>query len=166
MSLPTAVCSALALSDGADEAAALAAIAALKTAAPDPAQYVPVAALTAVQTELAAIKAAHAKAGLDALIQAGLKDGRLLPPLEGWARELGAKDPDALKAYLAQAQPIAALTGMQTAGRPPTTAPGSPDAEFAANADLLAEFGDLETYLAYTRAADAGRATILGSKAQ
>ena len=165
MSIPIAVCSALDLADGAEEAAVIAAITALKTAAPDPAQYVPVAALTAVQTELAAIKAAHAKAGLDALIQAGLKDGRLLPPLEGWARELGAKDPAALKTYLEQAKPLAALTGMQTQGTAPPPATADPKARFAADAALRAEFGDLETYLAYCRAADSGRATILGSKA-
>lgn len=129
-------------------------IAALQTAAPDPAQYVPVAALTAVQTELtaaqtalAALNAAHAQADLDALIQAGLKDGRLLPPLESWARELGAKDLAALKAYLAQAQPLAALTGMQTAGQTPPPAAPAPSPELAA---VAAQFGHsldaLKTY--------------------
>lgn len=119
MSLPTSVCSALGLSDGADESAAVAAIAALKTAAPDPAQYAPVAALKAVQDELAALKAEIAAAALDGLIEAALKDGRLLPPLKDWARELGGKDLPALQAYLAAARPVAALVGMQTAGRTP-----------------------------------------------
>lgn len=117
--LPTSVCAALDLADDADEAAALASIAALKTAAPDLAQYVPIAALKAVQDELTTLKTAQATAELDGLVRAGLKDGRLLPPLEAWARELGAKDPAALRAYLAQAQPLAALTGMQTQGQAP-----------------------------------------------
>lgn len=100
-------------------------IAALKTAPPDPARYVPVAALTAVQTELAALQAKIAGDELDALIQAGLKDGRLLPALADWARDLGQRNLDALRAYLDKAQPIAALTRMQTAGRTPATAPAT-----------------------------------------
>ena len=129
-------------------------IAALQTAAPDPAQYVPVAALTAVQTELtaaqaalAALQTAHAQADLEARIQAGLKDGRLLPPLEGWARELGAKDPAALTTYLAQAQPLAALAGMQTTGQTLPPAAPAPSPELLA---VAAQFGhslaDLNTY--------------------
>lgn len=172
MPFSSAVYTALDLADGADEAAVVERIAALKTAAPDPAQYVPVAALTAVQTELtaaqaaiAALQTAQAQAELNDLIQAGLKDGRLLPPLESWARELGAKDPSALKSYLAQAKPLAALTGMQTQGSTPP-AGETPEAQFAANADLRAEFGDLETFVAYYRAAESQRATILGSKAR
>lgn len=163
--LPTAVCSALDLADGADEAAALARIAALKTAAPDPAQYVPLAALNAVQDELTTLKTAQATAELDGLIRAALRDGRLLPPLEAWARELGAKDPAALRTYLDQAKPIAALTGMQTQGQAPAPA-DDPQARFAADAALRAEFGDFETYRAFQAAATSGRATILGSKAQ
>lgn len=98
-------------------------IVALKTAAPDPAQYAPIAALKAVQDELAALKAANAAAELDGLIEAALKDGRLLPPLKDWARELGGKDLPALKDFLAKAQPVAALVGMQTAGQTPPEAP-------------------------------------------
>lgn len=98
-------------------------ITALKAAPPDPAQYVPFAALKAVQDELAALKTQQASAELDACIQAALKDGRLLPPLERWARELGATNAPALRAYLAQAQPLAALTGLQTQGQTPPLPP-------------------------------------------
>lgn len=154
MPFSTALCTALDLTEGADEAAVIERITALKTAAPDPAQYVPIAALTAVQTELttaqtelAALKAAHAQADLDALIQAGLKDGRLLPPLEGWARELGAKDPAALQTYLAQAQPLAALTGMQTTGNaPPPAAPAPPPELLAVAAQFGHSLADLKQF--------------------
>ena len=97
-------------------------IAALRTAAPDPAQYVPIAALTALQTELATLRTAQAADEVETLLTAALADGRLLPPLAAWARELGKKDIAELKAYLASAQPIAALTGMQTRGRTPPPA--------------------------------------------
>ena len=53
---------------------------------------------------------------------------------------------------------------MQTQGIAPPPAGTDPSARFAADAALRAEFGDLDTYLAYCRAADSGRATILGSK--
>ena len=126
-------------------------IAALKTAAPDPAQYVPLAALNAVQAELTTLKTAQATAELDGLIRAALHDGRLLPPLEAWARELGTKDPAALRTYLDQAKPIAALTGMQTQGQAPApSAPAlSPEmtavaAQFGHSADDLRKFGGLQ----------------------
>lgn len=167
MTIPTAVCSALDLADGAEEAAVVAAIAALKTTAPDPAQYAPVAALRALQDELAALRAAGVAAERDGLIEAALKDGRLSPPLEGWARDLGAKAPDALREYLAAATPLAALTGMQTAGRTPPAPPADADprAAFTADPALQAEFGTAERYVAYAKARAAGRVRILGSKA-
>ena len=164
MTLPTAVCTALDLTQDADETAVLSAISALKTAAPDPAHYVPIAALTAVQTELAELKAGQVASEVDSLIKAGLNDGRILPALESWARDLGARALAALKTYLAQMKPIAALTGMQTADSHPPVG-NTPEAEFAANTALRAEFGDLDTYRAWRAAADDGRATILGSKA-
>lgn len=141
-------------------------IAALRTATPDPAQYVPIAALTALQTELAALRTAQAADEVETLVTAALADGRLLPPLAAWARELGKKDIAELKAYLASAQPIAALTGMQTQGRTPAPAVADPKARFDADAALRAEFGDFETYQAYTRAAERGLATILRSKTE
>ena len=60
-------------------------------------------------------------ADLEAQIKPALADGRLLPALEGWARDLGKKDMAALTAYLGAAKPIAALTGTQTGGIPPAT---------------------------------------------
>lgn len=138
-------------------------IVALKAAPPDPAQYVPVAALTAVQNELAALKTQQAGAEVDALLHAALQDGRLLPPLETWARELGAKDLAALRAYLDNAPPLAALQGMQTGGKSPAVAQ-DPSARFAADAALQAEFGTAERYQAFERAAAAGRVHITGSK--
>lgn len=94
-------------------------IAALKAATPDPAQFVPVAAMKAVQDELAALRADVQGKEVDGLVSAALADGRLLPAQEAWARELGSKDVAALTAYLNTAQPLTALQGMQTGGRAP-----------------------------------------------
>jgi phage I-like protein len=95
-------------------------IAALKAKAPDPAQYAPVAALSALQTELAALKANALDRDVRDLIEPALTDGRLLPAQEQWARDLGKSNLAALKSYLDTAQPIAALRGSQTGGKPPT----------------------------------------------
>lgn len=106
-------------------------IAALKAkpAGVDPAKYVPVAAVEEIRQELATLKSEAQGRAVDELVGAALGDGRLLPAMEGWARDLGKKDLAALKNYVAQAQPIAALGGMQSNGRAPDNQPGQLSAE-------------------------------------
>lgn len=116
---------------------------------PDPAKFVPIAALTALQqtnaalqTQLAQLASGAQASKVDGLVQAALADGRLTPALEGWARELGAKDEAALSAYLTAAAPVAALTGMQTAGLPggqPPASGGSGTAALSAEEAYAAE---------------------------
>lgn len=103
-----------------------------QVANPDPAKFAPVAALSSLQQANAALQAKVAEltsAGkqgqVDSLVQAALADGRLTPALEGWARELGAKDEAALSAFLTAAAPVAALASMQTAGLPGGAPPAS-----------------------------------------
>lgn len=86
---------------------------------PDPAKFVPVAALTAVQQQMAELAARVNGSELDTLVGGALKDGRLLPALEPWARELGGKDIAALKSYLDKAPAIEALSSQQSGGKPP-----------------------------------------------
>lgn len=133
----------LALLKGKDES-----IAALTAQAekPDPAKFAPVAALATLQKANAELKAQLAQlatAGqaskVDGLIQAALADGRLTAGLEGWARELGAKDEAALTAFLASAAPVAALTGMQTAGLPGGQPQGSGTAALTAEEAYAAD---------------------------
>ncbi|EID6928715.1 phage protease [Salmonella enterica] len=81
----------------------------------DPAKFVPVAALSQVQAQYAQTITESGSQEVEQLITAALSDRRLLPgELETWARELGQKDPAALKAYLEKAPPMAALNRMQT----------------------------------------------------
>lgn len=123
----------LGLKDDATEAEAIAALnaitksktdaetaaAALKAAAdkPDPAKFVPVETVTALQTQVAALTAQMTEREVNDLVKQALDDGRLLPAMETWARELGKKDMAQLKAYIGAAQPIAALKGTQTGGK-------------------------------------------------
>ena len=77
-----------------------------------------------MQTELAALQAQVAGSEIEGLVQAALRDGRLLPAMESWARDLGRTNLAALKGYLDNATPIAALTvaklGSQTGGQAPS----------------------------------------------
>ena len=120
----TAACNALQLPADASVDTVTAACTNLRTAqtaAPDPAKFVPIESVTALQGQIAALSARQLDADLEAQIKPALADGRLLPALEGWARDLGKKDMAALTAYLGAAKPIAALTGTQTGGIPPAT---------------------------------------------
>ncbi|MDD5297656.1 MAG: phage protease [Rhodocyclaceae bacterium] len=101
-------------------------ISALKAAPPDPAQYVAVATMSALQadlstaqTELAALKAEQAKGKVDAVIQEALNAGRLTPAQEAWARELGTVKLESLSAYLETVQPGTKPGTTQTGGKAP-----------------------------------------------
>lgn len=97
-------------------------IASLSAATPDPAKYAPIQLVQDLQKQLAALTAQANAGRVDELVQAALSDGRLVPSMEAWARDLGTKDIAALSSFLDTAPKIAALTGMQTNGNPPSQA--------------------------------------------
>lgn len=117
----------LGLDDKVGSEAVLAACTGLKAkaasaAAPDPAQFVPVAVVEGLKGDIAALSARlgdRDQKDLDGEIAAALQDGRLHKTMEEWARDLGKKDRAALTAYLDKAAPIAALARSQTRGEPP-----------------------------------------------
>lgn len=94
-------------------------LAALKSASPDPAKFVPVDTMAALQTEVAALRTEKITREVDGVVVAALAAGKLLPPQEKWARDLGTKDLAALTQYLDTAQGVAALSSTQTNGKPP-----------------------------------------------
>lgn len=108
-------------------------IAALKSAAPDPAQWVPLAEYTGLQTQLAALSTEVETDKRDLLVETALSDGRILPAQETYWR---AQPVAALSAYLDVAQPMAAISGMQSGGTAPLGA-GAGDI-VALTADQLA----------------------------
>jgi len=130
----------LGLSADTNEEAALGAVAALKSKAdgaeaantelaalraktttetPDPAKYVPIETMKAVQTELAALRSEFNTDKVGAIVEQALVDGKLLPAQKQWANDLGKKDLAALTSFLDSAAPIAALAGTQTKGKAP-----------------------------------------------
>lgn len=112
-----------------DKQAATDAVAALKatppTASVDPAQYVPIAVVTDLQHQVAALSAQVQTGGLDKLIDDAKNDGRLLPSMESWARELGQSNFAALKTFLDAAKPVAALSAMQAGTQTPEPQTGA-----------------------------------------
>jgi len=89
---------------------------------PDPAKYAPIETVQELQTEVARLKSEQTERSVAELVEAGLEDGRLLTSQKDWAYELGRKDLAALKKYLDNTQPIAALRGTQTGGQAPAGA--------------------------------------------
>jgi phage I-like protein len=152
--------------------AQIAALSAQSAQAPDPAKFVPVAAVEALHAKVADLSTRLDGQEVDELVKAGLADGRILPEMEGWARDLGKANRAALSAYLDKAKPVAALTGTQTGGKRPPAAPGIDDgrpleerakAEWAASAALQAEFaGDQDAYIAYCKAEQNGQVKVFG----
>ncbi len=98
------------------------AIASLTSAQPDPAKYVPIETMLAMQAQFSALSSESTAGRLDTLVKGALSAGKLLPVQEKWAREYGAKDFAGLSAFIENAAPIAALSGMQTSGKPPVAA--------------------------------------------
>lgn len=107
-------------------------VAALKAQTPDPAKFAPVQAVQALQAEVAALRASQHAREVEELIAPALADGRLLPAMEAWARDLGKSDVAALKGYLEKAQPIAALKRSQTGGKQPDGTPSGGELDEAA----------------------------------
>ena len=85
----------------------------------DPAKYVPVEMMHQLHAQIAVLSAEGVSSQLDQVIDKAKQEGRILPTMEAWARELGKQDMAALKSFLDKSQPIAALAAMQTNGQKP-----------------------------------------------
>lgn len=136
---------ALGLADGTSEDTAMTAVAALKAkadqvgtlqtahqaeiaalkatvataATPDPAKFVPVETMQQLQTQVAALTARVTQTEVTDVVEAALAAGKLLPAQKDWAENLGKSNLAALKGYIETAPQVAALSGMQSAGKPP-----------------------------------------------
>jgi phage I-like protein len=144
-------------------------IAALKAQTIDPSKFVPVAVVTELQTQLAALSVKQETNEKEQLIQANLTK-LPTPGLQDWARTQSVA---ALTTYLANAPEVAALTGMQTGGKDPSggTVPQTGEALVAAcktqwdsTPSIRSEFATLEDFTAYKKAEAAGQIRIHGAK--
>ena len=83
---------------------------------PDPAKFVPVEQVTALQADFNKLKSSIDNDKKSALIEAALSQGKLSPALKEWAQSLSI---EALTGYLDKATPIAALAGGHQANEDP-----------------------------------------------
>ncbi|QEQ60658.1 I protein [Haemophilus influenzae biotype aegyptius] len=83
---------------------------------PDPAKFVPVEQVAALQADFNALKTSVEADKKAALITAALSQGKLAPALKDWAQSLSI---EALTGYLDKATPIAALAGGHQANEDP-----------------------------------------------
>ena len=152
MPLPVAVCTALTLAQDADEAAALAAIAALKSdlatarnraAAPELDKFVPradydaaLARASNAETQLAALETAQRQARIDALITRALAETKISPATADYYRAMCQTQGgiDQFEAFLTKAPPLIS----------PTTAPAAPPPDLAPKAINRAAFEALD----------------------
>jgi len=95
---------------------------------PDPAQYVPMAAFTALQNQVAGVLAQTAAHAAQTAITEATAAGKLPPALTGWAADYAAKDLAGFQAWVAAA-PVLVAAHAQSAGAggssaaPPAGAP-------------------------------------------
>ncbi|HDL3944866.1 TPA: phage protease [Mannheimia haemolytica] len=117
---------------------------------PDPAKFVALSDLQAVQTELNGLKQQINDKERDALIQTALSDGRLFPAQKAWAEKLGKQDLVALSDFLKTVTPNPALASTQSGGEDPnkgTEKVALSAAEIAAAKSLgLSEAAYIEKY--------------------
>ena len=92
------------------------------TVAPDPEKYVPIEVFNEIRDQLAELQKAQKTQALNSVVEEALQTGKLLPSQKNWALNLGTKNIDSLKEYLANAQPIVPIGKTQSGGAPNTDA--------------------------------------------
>jgi phage I-like protein len=101
----------------------IAALSAQATTVPDPAEFVPKAVFDELQGKLAALSGQTLGDQVAKLVEDAENAGKVIGPKDkAWLLDLGNKDLAALQGALDSRQPLAALAGMQTAGKTPPAA--------------------------------------------
>lgn len=118
-------------------------VAALSSQAPDPAKFVAVETMSALQAEVAALTSQINGDKVSKVVEAALTAGKLLPAQKDWALSLGKANLAALTEYVEKTPAIAALGGMQTEGKDlgkgATAALSAEEQKVAAQLGLTAE---------------------------
>lgn len=93
-------------------------------AEPDPAKYVPISAVSELTGQLAAMRAEINGDKAETVVTAAMKEGKVTPGLESWARKYAAADLDGFKTWLGNA-PVVVDGKAVTPGGQPVVAAGA-----------------------------------------
>lgn len=112
---------------------------------PDPAKYVPIDQVAAMQADLATLKSSLAEDKAEERVKAAITDGKLSPALKDWGLELCKTDPDRFEAFAASAPQLtsAQLGDKKREEAPDTRDPVELAALAAAHQAKLAESGQV-----------------------
>lgn len=100
-------------------------VAAMTAQKPNPAEFAPVAAMQALQTQVAALTADLNGGKVAKVVDDALAAGKLHPAQKEWAIDLGRSNFSALTSFVEKTPAIAPLVGTQTGGTPPAGAGGT-----------------------------------------
>lgn len=143
-----------ALSDSREQIAALSA----QVGTVDPEKFAPISVVNDLRTanaelsaQIADLSSGGKQTELNQVIEAALSAGKLTPAMEGWARDLGAKNMASLTSFIETATPVVKPGASQTAG---TAAPTTGVAALSADVKkICAQLGVSEAdYLKTTQA--------------
>lgn len=120
----SAIATAAGVSANSASPAIVSAVQAMRSATPDPAKYVPVDQVTALQNQLTALSAQVSADAAERAVQAAIAAGKISPALRGWAISYHKADTAGFAAFVAAAPVIVAPGGQSsaTAALPPGTA--------------------------------------------
>lgn len=93
------------------------------TAEPDPAQFVPMAVFTDLQTQLASLQGDAQAGKVEAALEAARAAGKLVPAMESWATQLASKDLTAFEDWARLAPARVNLGAAVLAGKQPPEKP-------------------------------------------
>ncbi|WP_428429529.1 phage protease [Pararhizobium sp.] len=91
---------------------------AMTMGAPDPTKFVPIEQVSAMQTDLKALKDRMAAGDADAEVGQAIKDGKLAPALKDWGISMHKADPAAFKAFVENAPVLTSAQRTATANPP------------------------------------------------
>ena len=119
-------------------------------AEPDPAKFVPIDTVKALQGQLASLSAQVQTTSAEQAVEQAIKDGKLIPAQKDWAMGLAKSNLAALNEYLNGVNPIAALAQQQApkGNQPEKTAALTAEQKQAAKALGIPE----AEYLAFMKA--------------
>jgi len=93
------------------------------TGAPDPSQYVPMAAFADLQNRVGQLVAAASSAAATTAVEEAARAGKITPALRNWALSCAARDPEEFRAWVAAA-PVIVAPGALLTGQPPAAGQG------------------------------------------